>query len=71
MLVASQNIDQAIIRLRHETRKSGLVTQLKLREIAKKSLRRRAKATIAERRRRQAEKRRRVYRGLEGMKSGV
>jgi ribosomal protein S21 len=61
IVVESLNIDKAIIRLRHETRKSGIVSQLKLREIAKKSLRRRAKATIALRRRRQAEKRRRVY----------
>jgi ribosomal protein S21 len=58
MLATSQNIDQAIIRLRHETRKSGIVTQLKLREIGKKSLRKRAKAAIAERRRRQSLKRR-------------
>ncbi|MGA2315930.1 MAG: 30S ribosomal protein S21 [Thermodesulfobacteriota bacterium] len=60
-MIVSENIDRAIIRFRHEVRKSGIVSQLKLREIPKKSLRKKAKAAIAERRRRQAEKRRRVY----------
>ena len=41
--------------------KSGLISQLKLREIPKKSVRRKAKSLIAQRRRKQAEKRRGVY----------
>jgi ribosomal protein S21 len=61
MIATSQNPDEVVRKFRHETRKSGIVTQLKLREIAKKSLRKRAKAAIAERRRKQSEKRRRVY----------
>jgi ribosomal protein S21 len=61
MIVASQNIDLTIKVFRHEVRKSGIVSQLLLKEIAKPSERRKAKDRIALRRKKQAEKRRGVY----------
>lgn len=63
MIVQSGNFDSVIKVFRYEVKKSGIVTQLKLGGIAKKSERRKAKAQIALRRKRQAEKRRERYLG--------
>ncbi|MGA2467612.1 MAG: hypothetical protein ABSH06_25105 [Thermodesulfobacteriota bacterium] len=62
MIVQSGNIDSVIKAFRYEVKKSGIVSQLLLKKIAKKRERRKAKQRIALRRRRQAIKRRGLHR---------
>ncbi|MGA2467347.1 MAG: hypothetical protein ABSH06_23750 [Thermodesulfobacteriota bacterium] len=61
MIATNQNPDEVVRKFRYEVKKSGIVSQLLLKKIAKKSERRKAKQRIALRRKRQVEKRRRVY----------
>jgi ribosomal protein S21 len=57
-LIVVGNIEQVLKVFRAETRATGLTSELKIRSIAKKSERKKAKRQIAQRRRKQAEKRR-------------
>lgn len=61
MIIVKNDIEFALKLLKREYQRSGLSAQIRLKKIAKKSLRRREKERAALRRKRMHEKRRRFY----------